>query len=250
MTRYRPSADVADPGRRAGINAEAPRAQSYAEKTRVGIRNFAERGCARSVSRRTLETLRLVSDTTAPHSDQDITRRRRLPDLSPISLCESRCSPSSAGRRIPTRSRFNCQTTRNQSQGIPAVAGDDGADYLTPAFHRHRAARFFQLIARNGVKAIALAKRRPVQAVGFVQNYFAVMRRAIGPLGGTIQHFHKIHSRRTRGVGNNHHRMGLPAQVSFVNFPGVHVRVPFRAAALKALKALRPTASACLSLRP
>jgi hypothetical protein len=37
----------------------------------VLIRCFQERGCARSVSRSRRETLRLVSDTAAVHSNQD-----------------------------------------------------------------------------------------------------------------------------------------------------------------------------------
>jgi hypothetical protein len=41
----------------------------------VLIWNFAERGCARSVSRRAFKMLRLVSDTAALRSNQDTTSR-------------------------------------------------------------------------------------------------------------------------------------------------------------------------------
>src|ERR1035437_3703049 len=51
----------------------------------VLIWNFAERGCARSVSRRTFKMLRLVSDTAALRSNQDTTGQAGA-SLAPMAL--------------------------------------------------------------------------------------------------------------------------------------------------------------------
>jgi len=63
------------------------------------------------------------------------------------------------------------------------MAGNDGADDLSPPFQSDRAAMPFQLTTWNGVNAIALAKCRPIQAVGLVQDDFAFIGRTINPLG-------------------------------------------------------------------
>jgi len=69
------------------------------------------------------------------------------------------------------------------SEGIPAMAGNNGADDLSPLFQSDRAAMSFQLSAGHGVNAIAFAKGRPIQAVGLVQDDFAFIGRTVGPLG-------------------------------------------------------------------
>ena len=69
------------------------------------------------------------------------------------------------------------------SEGIPAMAGNNGADDLSPPFRGDRAAMLFQLSSGNGVNAIAFAKGRPIQAVGLVQDDFAFIGRTVGPLG-------------------------------------------------------------------
>jgi aryl-alcohol dehydrogenase-like predicted oxidoreductase len=51
----------------------------------VLIWNFAERGCARSVSRRAFKMLRLVSDTAALRSNQDTTGQADA-SLAPMAL--------------------------------------------------------------------------------------------------------------------------------------------------------------------
>src|ERR1035437_1985756 len=81
-------------------------------------------------------------------------------------------------------STFNIQhSTLNHSEGVPAVTDDDGANDLPPTFQRHRAAMLFQFAARDGVDAIAFAKRGPVHAVSFVQNHFIFIRGTVCPLG-------------------------------------------------------------------
>lgn len=137
--------------------------------------------------------------------------------------------------------------TRHGLEGVPAVAGDDGADDLPPSFQGDHATVSFEFAPGNGVKTIAFAEGRPVQAIGLVQDHFIFMGRAIRPLGRAIEDFNKILTGGAGRVGDDNDRMGLPTEVRLINFPGVHSLAPLRAAAFNTLKAARPTASACLS---
>ncbi len=91
----------------------------------------------------------------------------------------------------------------------PSHCGHCHGDQLPPPDFGNLSALILQLGFFYGMNQIAFANRRPVQAIGSVQDNFPGLRRACGGFGGTHEHIHVRLAGNAVGMRNDHTWMRL-----------------------------------------
>jgi len=119
--------------------------------------------------------------------------------------------------------RDHCQKRERRSEACEAEATDDTLGYRAPALRRHDPSPFDQFSLLRSIDYVALAKRLPIKAVRFVENYFVDLGFASCTLRGAEEDtYARLEPETLFGAQNNGGMLAGSGEFPIPHFPRFH----------------------------